>query len=111
MKIIATVTDPSAVRAILECLGLTARPPPLSPAQEREQGEFEFSGRGGLALEGAGTLDGRAEEPETAAGGVVPPHCASPLHDWDRPLTREGVSRVRELTVLSLRSGLDYHRR
>ena len=44
MTIIATVTYPSTVRAILDCLGLAARPPPLSPAQEREQGEFEFGG-------------------------------------------------------------------
>ena len=44
MTIIVTVTDLAAVRAILECLGLSARPPTLSPAQERAQGEFEFGG-------------------------------------------------------------------
>ena len=44
MTIVATVTDLAAVRAILECFGLSTRPPPLSPAQERAQGEFEFGG-------------------------------------------------------------------
>ena len=46
LEIVATVTTPSAVKAILECLGLPARPPPVSPAREREQGEFEFDGGG-----------------------------------------------------------------
>jgi hypothetical protein len=42
MKIIATVTDPEAVRRILTCIGLPARPPPLAPAREREQPELGF---------------------------------------------------------------------
>ena len=42
MKIIATVTDPGVVRKILECIGLPARPPPVPPAREREQGELGF---------------------------------------------------------------------
>ena len=42
MKIIATVTDPAVVRKILACIGLPARPPPVAPAREREQGEFGF---------------------------------------------------------------------
>ena len=33
-----------AVKAILMCLGLPARPPPVAPAREREQGAFEFDG-------------------------------------------------------------------
>ena len=37
-------TTPSAVKAILECLGLPARPPPLAAAREREQGELGFDG-------------------------------------------------------------------
>ena len=44
LRIIATVTTPSAVKAILECLGLPARPPPLNAAREREQGELGFDG-------------------------------------------------------------------
>ena len=44
LRIIATVTAPSAVKAILMCLGLPARPPPVSRAREREQGAFEFDG-------------------------------------------------------------------
>ena len=44
LKIISTVTTPSAARAILECLGLPARPPPLAAAREREQGELDFDG-------------------------------------------------------------------
>ena len=42
LRIIATVTSPTAVKAILECLGLPARPPPMAPAREREQGELRF---------------------------------------------------------------------
>lgn len=33
MKVVASVDDPDAVRAILEHLGLSARPPPLTPAR------------------------------------------------------------------------------
>ena len=44
MKIIATVTDPTVVRRILACIGLPARPPPVAPAREREQGKFGFEG-------------------------------------------------------------------
>ena len=42
MKIIATVTDPAVVRKIRAGIGLPARPPPVAPAREREQGEFGF---------------------------------------------------------------------
>ena len=44
LKIVATVTTPSAVKAIPPCLGLPARPPPLAAAREREQGELGFDG-------------------------------------------------------------------
>ena len=44
LKIVATVTNPTAVKAILECLGLPGRPPPLAPAREREQAELRFQG-------------------------------------------------------------------
>ncbi len=33
MRILAAIRDPKAVRAILESLGLPARPPPNLPAQ------------------------------------------------------------------------------
>ena len=36
LRIIATIQSPAAVRAILECLGLPSRAPPLSPADPRE---------------------------------------------------------------------------
>jgi hypothetical protein len=42
IKIIATVTDPEAVRKILTCIGLPARPPPVAPARGREQAELSF---------------------------------------------------------------------
>ncbi len=42
MRIIATVTDPEAVRKVLACIGLPTRGPPLAPPREREQGEFGF---------------------------------------------------------------------
>src|SRR6185295_17506366 len=44
LRIVATVTNPTAVKAILECLGLPGRPPPLAPAREREQAELRFQG-------------------------------------------------------------------
>jgi len=44
LRVIATVTNGAAVKAILECLGLPARPPPLAPAREAEQAGFEFEG-------------------------------------------------------------------
>ena len=42
MTIVATVTEPKAIAAMLECLGLPARPPPLAPPSERQQGELEL---------------------------------------------------------------------
>ena len=42
MTIVAIVTEPKAIAAILECLGLPARPPPLAPPREREQRELEL---------------------------------------------------------------------
>ena len=44
MRIVATITQPEVIRSILECVGLPARPPPLAPARELEQPEFDFSG-------------------------------------------------------------------
>ena len=42
MTMVATVTEPKAIVAMLECLGLPARPPPVDPPREREQGELEL---------------------------------------------------------------------
>jgi uncharacterized protein YbaR (Trm112 family) len=42
LQIIATVTTQSALKAILECLGLPARSPSLAAAREREQVESSF---------------------------------------------------------------------
>jgi len=44
LRIVATVTNPTAVNVILECLGLPGRPPPVAKAREREQGTFGFEG-------------------------------------------------------------------
>jgi hypothetical protein len=44
LKIIATVTTASAVKAIPPCLGIPARLTPLPAAREREQGELGFDG-------------------------------------------------------------------
>jgi hypothetical protein len=42
MRVLATITQPSVIRAILECLGLSARPPPLTPARPAPQPEFDM---------------------------------------------------------------------
>ena len=44
LEIVATVTNPTAVKAIPESLGLPGRPPPLAAAREREQAELGFDG-------------------------------------------------------------------
>ena len=43
LRIVATVTRPAAIRAILECVGLPARPPPAAPARESDQPELDSS--------------------------------------------------------------------
>ena len=42
VRTVATVTEPKAIAAMLECLGLPARPPPVD--QARERGELELDG-------------------------------------------------------------------
>ena len=42
LKLVATINEASVIRAILECIGLSARPPPLGPARGPWQGELEF---------------------------------------------------------------------
>jgi hypothetical protein len=44
MSIIATVTESEAVRKILTCIGLPARPPPVAAARGERQGELDFEG-------------------------------------------------------------------
>ena len=43
LRIVPAITEPEPIRAILECLGLPARPAPLAPAPEPEQPELEYS--------------------------------------------------------------------
>ena len=42
LKLIATITDPEVVRKLLTSLGLPVRGPPVVPARDREQREFDF---------------------------------------------------------------------
>jgi len=37
MRIVAAIHSPAAIRAILECLGLPSRAPPISPAMRDAQ--------------------------------------------------------------------------
>ena len=48
MSIIAFITDPVPLHAILSHLDLPTRPPPLSPARAPPQGIFEFDQTGGF---------------------------------------------------------------
>jgi hypothetical protein len=48
MKILAFLTDPTVVKAILLHLGLPHRPPPLSPARARPQSQIDFEQSLGL---------------------------------------------------------------
>ncbi len=41
-KVIAAITQPKIIRAILESLGLSARAPPIAPARPTPQAELEF---------------------------------------------------------------------
>ncbi len=43
MRVLAAITEPEAIRAILDCLNLPSRAPPLAPAgREREEFELDF---------------------------------------------------------------------
>ena len=44
MKIIAALTEPSAIRAYLDGVGLDSHPPPVAPARPQPQTEFEYAG-------------------------------------------------------------------
>ena len=42
LRIIAAIHPPEATRAILECLGLPTRPPPILPAAPEARAESEW---------------------------------------------------------------------
>jgi hypothetical protein len=42
MRLISTITQPEVIRAILECIGLPARPPPIAASRGLEQAGFDF---------------------------------------------------------------------
>ena len=42
LRILATIHPPEATRAILECLGLPSRPPPLDPSRLPPPDDFDF---------------------------------------------------------------------
>jgi hypothetical protein len=44
LALIATITQPSVIQAMLECIGLPARPPPLAPARGPWQEDLDFEG-------------------------------------------------------------------
>jgi hypothetical protein len=44
MRVLAAITEPEAIRGILDCLNLPSRAPPLAPAG-REPEEFELDFR------------------------------------------------------------------
>ncbi len=41
MRLLAVIQDPEVIQAILKCLNLQSRPPPLAPPR-RELAELEF---------------------------------------------------------------------
>jgi hypothetical protein len=43
-RVIAFITDPEVITAILDHLGLPSQPPPLAPARAPPQAEFPFAG-------------------------------------------------------------------
>jgi hypothetical protein len=53
MKILAAIHPPDTTRAILECVGLPACPPPIRPARADPDEEERLPGWGG----GSGPLD------------------------------------------------------
>jgi hypothetical protein len=42
MRLISTITQPEVIRAILECIGLPPRAPPIRPSRGLEQADFDF---------------------------------------------------------------------
>ena len=44
LALIAVITQPSVIQAMLACIGLPARPPPLAPARGPWQEELDFEG-------------------------------------------------------------------
>jgi hypothetical protein len=42
MRILGAIDQPEVIRGILECLGLSSRAPPLTPARSPEPTDFEL---------------------------------------------------------------------
>ena len=42
MRLISTITQPEVIRAILECIGLPARAPPIAASRGFELADFDF---------------------------------------------------------------------
>ena len=64
MSVIATITDPEVVRKVITSLGLPTRGPPVAPARERQQREFEFEVRRWADAAGERAPGGAASSPE-----------------------------------------------
>ncbi|GAF92235.1 unnamed protein product, partial [marine sediment metagenome] len=43
MRIVAAIDQPEVIRAILDCLGLNSRAPPLTPARSPEPTDLDLS--------------------------------------------------------------------
>ena len=43
LDLLVTLTQPEVISSFLECVGLSARPPPLAPAREPAQPDFDFN--------------------------------------------------------------------
>ncbi len=44
LTLVATITEPSVIQAMLECIGLPARPPPLARSRGPWQEDLDFEG-------------------------------------------------------------------
>ena len=42
LALVAVITEPSVIQAMLGCIGLPARPPPLAPARGPWQEDLDF---------------------------------------------------------------------
>jgi hypothetical protein len=42
MRLISTITQPEVIRAVLGCIGLPTRAPPIRPSRGLEQADFDF---------------------------------------------------------------------
>jgi hypothetical protein len=44
LALVATITQPFVIQAMLACIGLPARPPPHAPARGPRQEDLDFEG-------------------------------------------------------------------